>query len=136
MGDRDVQEVVSLGQDIPQARGRAASVLAMVQMDIGTMTEQRLERKVLGPLGDTAAELARGFDCGNCDGTFGTHNCIENGCCSLHDGIYEELKHIDDQLNASVREREDWNGKHQVACLELEKIRKLLRAMMEAPYKQ
>lgn len=59
----------------------------------------KLERKWLGPLADIAADLARGFDCGNCNGTFGTHNCVEDGCASLHDGIYEELKYINNQAS-------------------------------------
>lgn len=59
------------------------------------------ERQVWDPLGEIAANLARGFDCGNCDGTFGTHNCRADGCCSLHDGIYAELSHINRQLQAA-----------------------------------
>ena len=40
----------------------------------------------------------------------------------MHDGIYEELKIIDDQLKAAVREREEYNGKHQEAVMALSRL--------------
>ena len=90
-----------------------------------------LERVWLGPLADIAADLARGFDCGNCDGSFGTHNCVEDGCASLHDGIYEELSHIDRQLQQAVREREEYIGKHQIAVMHCDQLRAALAQIIQ-----
>lgn len=47
----------------------------------------------MGPYYDIACDLARGFFCGNCDEpTAKAWRCVDDGCCSLRDGIYEELK--------------------------------------------
>lgn len=42
---------------------------------------------------ETAVDLAHGFYCGNCTPEQAREwKCLEDGCCSLRDGIYEELK--------------------------------------------
>ena len=42
------------------------------------------------------------------------------------DGSVSEGEHLRTLLAEAVRERENYNGKHQAACLEIERLRELL----------
>lgn len=49
--------------------------------------------RVADPLYETACDLAHGFCCGNCDRDQAHEwRCDEDGCCSLRDGIFEEMR--------------------------------------------
>lgn len=49
--------------------------------------------RIADPLYEIACDLARGFCCGNCDRDQAHEwRCEEDGCCSLRDGIYEEMR--------------------------------------------
>lgn len=50
-------------------------------------------KRPANPYYEVACDLARGFFCGDCkDAACEEWKCLEDGCCSLRDGIYEELK--------------------------------------------
>lgn len=62
-------------------------VAAVARRELAKLTE------IEGKFYDTACDLARGFYCGFCDEEQATRwGCFEHGCCSLRDGIFEELK--------------------------------------------
>ena len=46
-------------------------------------------------------------------------------CCA--DAIAEFVR-LRDLLAETVREREEWNGKHQLACIQIEQMRPVVRA--------